>query len=100
MGIPPFGGFFSKYLVFSGAIASGQISISLVFLVGAFMTIIYLLRLFNLVFMGEPQTSQAKEKSSMMVACVMLLAVLSLAGGILVNYPVHFIQDSMKGMGK
>ncbi|MCX5642733.1 MAG: NADH-quinone oxidoreductase subunit L [Candidatus Omnitrophica bacterium] len=98
MGIPPFGGFFSKYLVFSGAISNGRIAISLVFLVGAFMTILYLLRLFNLVFMGEPQTSQAKEKSRMMVACVMLLAILSLAGGILVNYPVRFIQTAIQGM--
>ncbi|MFA5394284.1 MAG: NADH-quinone oxidoreductase subunit L [Candidatus Ratteibacteria bacterium] len=98
MGIPPFGGFFSKYLLFSGAISSGRIAIALVFLVGAFMTIIYLFRLFNMVFMGEPQTSRAKEKSPMMVACVMLLAVLSLAGGIFINYPSHFVQVAVQGM--
>jgi NADH:ubiquinone oxidoreductase subunit 5 (subunit L)/multisubunit Na+/H+ antiporter MnhA subunit len=98
MGIPPFGGFFSKYLIFSGAVNSGRLDIMLVFLAGAFMTIIYLFRLFNMVFMGEPQTSQAKEKSRMMVACVMLLAVLSLAGGVFINYPSHFVQTAVQGM--
>ena len=52
MGIPPFGGFFSKYLVFSGALAAERFWIVLVYLICAFMTIIYLFRVFNLVFLG------------------------------------------------
>ena len=87
MGIPPFGGFFSKYMVFAGAMNAGQIWISLVFLVGAFMTILYLFRVFNLVFLGESKGSQAKEASLGMVASVTLLAFLSLCGGIFINYP-------------
>ena len=53
MGIPPFGGFFSKYMVMTSAIQSGQLWITLIFLAGAFMTIIYLFRVFNMVFMGQ-----------------------------------------------
>lgn len=90
MGIPPFGGFFSKYLVFSGAIKSGQLMISFVFLVGAFLTILYLLRLFFMVFLGEMKV-QAQEGSTSMVFSVVLLALLSLLGGILANYPLRFI---------
>ena len=55
MGVPPFGGFFSKYLVFAGAFSSGQTAIGLVFLVGAFMTIIYLFRLFTRSSLGEDE---------------------------------------------
>lgn len=98
MGVPPFGGFFSKYLLFYGAIESGRIIIPIVFLTGAFMTILYLLRLFNLVFLGEPKTPPAAEKSRAMVTCVALLALLSLAGGIFINYPSHFIQLAIQGM--
>ena len=100
MGIPPFGGFFSKYMVFAGAIGSGQIWIALVFLVGAFMTILYLFRVFNLVFLGEPKGSKAKEGSFSMVASVALLAFLSFLGGIFINYPSGLAQSAVFEMLK
>lgn len=92
MGIPPFGGFFSKYLVFSGAVKNNQILISFVFLAGAFLTIIYLLRVFNLVFLGEEQTPLAKEDSPTMVLSVATLAILSILGGIFINPVFNFAQ--------
>ena len=98
MGLPPFGGFFSKYLVFAGAIKGGQIAVGFVFLAGAFLTILYLLRLFNMVFMGEAHQASPKEGSVSMVACVAALAALSLLGGILVAYPSQFIQIVVRPM--
>jgi NADH:ubiquinone oxidoreductase subunit 5 (subunit L)/multisubunit Na+/H+ antiporter MnhA subunit len=92
MGVPPFGGFFCKYLVFSGAIAGGRLFISGVFLIGAFLTILYLFRVFNLVFLGEGRFPDVKEKNFLMVASVAFLAALSLLGGVLVNYPLGFAQ--------
>ena len=92
MGIPPFGGFFSKYMVFSGAIGAGQYWTSFVFMLGAFLTILYLFRAFNLIFLGEPQTSKAKEGSFIMVASVATLTVLSFFSGILISYPYSFVQ--------
>ncbi|MDD2680034.1 MAG: NADH-quinone oxidoreductase subunit L [Candidatus Omnitrophica bacterium] len=91
MGVPPFGGFFSKYLVFNGALAEGRLWIVLIYLVCAFMTIIYLFRVFNLVFLGK-QNIQAKESSPVMVATVAALAVLSLAAGIFIYYPYKFAE--------
>lgn len=92
MGIPPFGGFFSKYLVFAGAIQAGQLWISAVFLIGAFLTIIYLFRVFKLVFLGPMQVQEVREGSSIMLACVSFLAFSSLLGGILISYPSWFAQ--------
>jgi NADH:ubiquinone oxidoreductase subunit 5 (subunit L)/multisubunit Na+/H+ antiporter MnhA subunit len=92
MGLPPFGGFFSKYMVIAGAIETGNLAIAAVFLVGAVLTILYLFRAFNLVFLGEIKNTAAKEGSSLMVSCVALFAFLSLAGGILISYPNHIIQ--------
>ena len=96
MGIPPFGGFFSKYMVITGAIQSGQFWISLIFLLGAFLTIIYLFRVFNLVFMGEEKIQPQREGSAVMVISVATLAVLSLAGGILIYFPFRFAQSAIQ----
>jgi formate hydrogenlyase subunit 3/multisubunit Na+/H+ antiporter MnhD subunit len=95
MGIPPFGGFFSKYMVMTAATQKGQVWISFVFLAGAIMTIVYLLRVFNLVFMGQSKTQPVKEGSPVMIISVALLAALSLAGGILIYYPSHFLQITL-----
>ena len=55
MGIPPFGGFFSKFMVISGAVSAGNPWVAAVFVLGALMTILYLLRVFKAVFLGKPQ---------------------------------------------
>jgi proton-translocating NADH-quinone oxidoreductase chain N len=92
MGIPPFGGFFAKYMVIAGTLQSGHIWIAAMFLLGAVLTILYLFRTFNLVFLGEATRTPVKEGSSLMVLCVAVFAVLSLSGGILISYPNSMIQ--------
>jgi NADH:ubiquinone oxidoreductase subunit 5 (subunit L)/multisubunit Na+/H+ antiporter MnhA subunit len=92
MGIPPFGGFFSKYMVISGAAQSGQTAIALVFLAGAVLTILYLLRVFKAVFLSEPRLEPVKEGSKVMVACVAALGLLSLAAGIWINPSADFAR--------
>ena len=96
MGIPPFGGFFSKFMVINGAVQSGHLWITLVFVVGAFLTIIYLFRVFNMVFLGQPKSSTASEGSPVMVFSVALLAVLSILGGILISAPSQFVQSTIQ----
>ncbi len=98
MGVPPFGGFFSKFMVISGAVSGGQPWIAGVFLIGAFLTIMYLLRVFNLVFLGEEKMSGISEKSPTMVGCVALLALLSLIGGLLINFPLGFAAEAAHKM--
>jgi NADH:ubiquinone oxidoreductase subunit 5 (subunit L)/multisubunit Na+/H+ antiporter MnhA subunit len=89
MGIPPFGGFFAKYLVIDGIISAGNIALGAVFIAGAVMTILYLTRLFIKVFLGQT-VSEIKEGAPLMVVSVMLLAVLSVALGIFINVPSGF----------
>jgi len=97
MGIPPFGGFFGKYMVITGAVNAGQLAIALAFIIGAFLTVIYLMRLFTLVFLGDLRID-AREKSPAMVASVLTLAVLSLAGGILIFYPSELAATAVGQM--
>jgi len=92
MSIPPFGGFFSKYMVIAGALETGHLIIGAVFLFGALLTILYLFRAFNMVFLGEIKDSSVSEGSWLMVLCVAIFAGLSLAGGIFINYPNTVIQ--------
>ncbi len=99
MGFPPLGGFFSKYMVVTSAVDAGQPAMAAVFLGGAVLTILYLFRLFSKVFLGESRgAAPAAERSGLMVACVALLAVLSLAGGILVGWPSALAHAALAAM--
>jgi proton-translocating NADH-quinone oxidoreductase chain N len=95
MGIPPFGGFFSKYLVIAGAVDGGQIALTIVFVAGAGMTLLYLFRLFVMVFMGEEKIKTGREGSATMVGSVAALAALSLASGLLVAFPSDFVRTAI-----
>lgn len=98
MGIPPFGGFFAKYLVFSGAVQAGQLAIAGVFLVGAFLTIAYLLRVFSLVFVGPQAFHPKREGEPVMVFSVATLGALSLASGIFIWYLYAFAHTAAQHM--
>ena len=98
MGIPPFGGFFSKYLVIAGSLQSGNYLISAVFIIGAFITMVYLFRLFTMIFLGDAKTSPVAEGSLVMVGSVAFLAFLSIAGGLFINYPSTFVEATVQQM--
>jgi formate hydrogenlyase subunit 3/multisubunit Na+/H+ antiporter MnhD subunit len=92
MGIPPFGGFFSKYMVISGTLQTGHLMIAAIFLFGALLTILYLLRTFNMVFLGEIKNPSVGEGTYLMLFCVALFAFSSLIGGIFIRYPNMLLQ--------
>ncbi|HNX91303.1 MAG TPA: NADH-quinone oxidoreductase subunit L, partial [Candidatus Omnitrophota bacterium] len=92
MGIPPFGGFFCKYMVITGAVMSGHPAIAITFFVGAILTVLYLFRLYNAVFMGEMKCNHVSEGSVTMLIAVAALAALSLLGGLFINYPAELVQ--------
>ncbi len=97
MGIPPFGGFFSKYLVMNGAFKSGHTAIAFTFLFGAALTIIYLFRIFVLIFMGHSKLEHSeKEGSPVMIISVATLAILSILGGIFINYPAGVVNTAVQ----
>ncbi|MFA5139895.1 MAG: NADH-quinone oxidoreductase subunit L [Elusimicrobiota bacterium] len=90
MGIPPFGGFFSKFMVFEGAIAADQPRIAGFFLFGAVLTLVYLMRLFYAVFLGEERGHAEHEGSTSMVLSVASLGALSLLLGLAIFYPASY----------
>ena len=101
MGVPPMGGFFSKYMVLAGAVRSGHTAIAVIFLAGAVLTIIYLFRVFAMIFLGEPSASLApnvREGSRVMLVSVGILAVLSIAAGVFFIFPSEFAQSVLLQM--
>ena len=97
IGLPPFGGFFSKFLVIVGTVKAGEIGLAAVALFTAVLTMYYLLKVFGLVFLGEAKTP-AREGSRSMVFVVSLLAVLGLVAGILVAYPMKVANVAVAGI--
>ncbi len=98
MGIPPFGGFFSKYMVIAGAVDGGNPWIAGTFILSAFLTVLYLVRVFAKVFLGGPKLPNAKEGTVGMLWAVAILAGLSLLGGFLIRFPNEFIQIAVRQM--
>jgi proton-translocating NADH-quinone oxidoreductase chain N len=86
IGIPPFGGFFSKFMVIIATVQSGRVWVAAAALFAAVLTMLYLFRAFSAVFIGEAK-SDRKEGTRSMVFVVVLLAVLSLLAGFFVAYP-------------
>jgi proton-translocating NADH-quinone oxidoreductase chain M len=86
IGIPPFGGFFSKFMVIMATVQSGRVWVAAAALFAAVLTMFYLFKVFSAVFMGEAR-SDKKEGTRSMVFVVVLLAVLSLLAGFFVAYP-------------
>jgi NADH:ubiquinone oxidoreductase subunit 5 (subunit L)/multisubunit Na+/H+ antiporter MnhA subunit len=95
IGIPPFAGFFSKFLVVAGTIQKGQIWLAAIAIFTAFMTLIYLLRVFNKVFLGEPTHPEVREGTDSMLVVISIFAVLSLVGGLLVSYPLALVKTAV-----
>ena len=100
MGLPPFGGFFGKYLVMTSVFQEGHPWIGAVFLAGACLTIIYLLRVFSFVFLGVPrgQADLPRECSPVMVGSVVFLALLSALSGLLIEWPGVFARAAVRQM--
>jgi len=97
MGLPPLGGFFSKYSVIAGAVSSGHSWAALAYVAAAVLTIIYLLRVFVMVFMGQAK-KHAVEGSPVMVFSVALLAFLSIISGLLIMPSFSFAGSAAQQM--
>ncbi len=87
MGVPPFFGFFSKYLVIDGAVQAGNKWLAAAFILCAVMTVMYLMRLFAKVFLGEQTFPKIKEGTRTMTASVIALGAASLLFGLLSAFP-------------
>ncbi len=93
MGIPPLGGFFSKFMVIQGTVGAGQAGLAAAALFIAVLTVFYLFRLFSALFLGEPKIAACEGTPSMLFS-VIGLAVLSILAGIFITYPMEIVNTA------
>ena len=91
IGIPPFGGFFSKFMVILGTVKANKIWVAALALFVAVLTMFYLFRVFTMVFLGANKLATA-EKTNSMLFVVTCLAILSLTAGLFVAYPMQLVN--------
>ncbi len=97
MGLPPFGGFWSKDLVLSTTLSSGQYAIFVIGLITAILTAFYSIRIIGLVFYGSSSSEkevEAHEAPKVMWVPYLLLAFLSL----LVGLVAPALEHGLKGL--
>ncbi len=93
IGIPPFGGFFSKFMVLAGTVEAGRPGIAFMGLLVAVMTAMYLFRLFHAIFLGEKK-KDGYEGTSLMVGVVFAFAIFSLLAGIFISFSGNFAESA------
>jgi NADH-quinone oxidoreductase subunit L len=83
-GIPPFSGFFAKDQILAVANETGRILAWVVALFGAFLTALYMSRLYFLALTGEPRhEAHPHESPPVMTVPMLVLAGLAAVGGVL-----------------
>jgi len=82
IGFPPTAGFIGKLMIIMGALAGGKTLFAVLAVFGALLSLAYILRLFNAVFLGPVKWPNIKEGTPGMVAVVVGFAVLSLLIGL------------------
>jgi multicomponent Na+:H+ antiporter subunit D len=84
-GVPPTAGFFSKFYLVWGAIELGNWLVAVVVVFSSLLTVVYFLRLFERIFVAEPEEAvviDATEPSARIVGTVAVLATAILAIGV------------------
>ncbi len=91
-GVPPFAGFFSKDQILTTAYEHGFTAVWALGVLTAVLTAFYMSRWFFLIFLGEARYGDdvhPHESPTSMTAPLMVLGVLSLAGGAVLNFTHH-----------
>ncbi len=100
-GFPPFGGFYAKLMVIMGAVKEGHLWIATLAIIGAILTMLYLFRLFNGIFMGKKvESRESLPSGKLMIGCVVLLGIISLAMGIFIAQTLGLPVAAVAGIFK
>jgi NADH:ubiquinone oxidoreductase subunit 5 (subunit L)/multisubunit Na+/H+ antiporter MnhA subunit len=91
VGFPPTAGFFGKLMIIMGVAQSENLLFAILAVLGALLTLVYMVRLFNAVFLGE-ERMKAREGTPIMLATVIAFAVLSLLVGLAITPLLNLVN--------
>jgi formate hydrogenlyase subunit 3/multisubunit Na+/H+ antiporter MnhD subunit len=98
MGLPPFSGFVSKFLLVYAAAQAGQMAVAAAILVGGLIGCFYYLRLARLLFFHPYEGPALTEAPAAMRAAMLILAAAVIAGGIAPQFQLDLIAPAVAGM--
>ncbi|USD36394.1 proton-conducting transporter membrane subunit [Ferrimonas sp. SCSIO 43195] len=93
MGLPPFSGFFSKFMMLYAAVAAGQLLLPATILLGSVIGAIYYLRLFRVLYF-QPGRVRVNEAPASMLLALVFLASLVLLGGLFPDAVVNWVRPA------
>lgn len=100
IGLPPFGGFFSKFYLILATARAGYVLIAVVAVITAVVTLLYLMRLFNGMFLGESTIQIDGEPHVAMTGIVLICGIFSLLLGLFANYFMTMTNQIVLALGK
>ena len=99
IGFPPSAGFVGKMMIIMGALQGGKVIFAALAVLGALLSLGYMLRLFNAVFLGQnTRWKDFREGTTGMVLTVVAFAVLSLLAGLVVTPLLDVVQVLVRQM--
>jgi len=91
IGLPPFGGFFSKFYLILATASAGYYGAAALGIAIALVTLVYLFRLFDGIFLGAAKKSVDAHVPLTMNFVVFVFGALSLLIGLFIKYPFDFL---------
>lgn len=89
-GVPPFAGYFSKEAIFTSLYANGRMDLLIVALITAFLTSLYIFRLYFVVFTGKYRgDKKLKSPLHVMTFPIHILGILTIVVG-WIDFPNHW----------
>jgi formate hydrogenlyase subunit 3/multisubunit Na+/H+ antiporter MnhD subunit len=82
MGLPPFSGFISKFLMITAAAAAGRVEVAALILLGSVVAAFYYLRIVRVLFFQPYKGSAVKEAPASMLIALGVLAAAIVFGGV------------------
>lgn len=92
MGLPPFSGFISKFLMITAAAAAGRVDVAALILVGSVIAAFYYLRIVRVLFFQPYEGPAVKEAPSSMLAAMGVLAAAIIFGGVAPGFQLDAVR--------
>lgn len=95
-GIPPFGGFVSKWLIYQGTFEAGYAPVTIIALLVSVVTLAYFVKIGQLVFFGRlpEEYKDVQEVPITMRIPMMILAVICILAGLIPNLVSKYLIES------
>ncbi len=82
VGFPPTAGFFSKLMIIMGVLEGGHVVYAILAVFGSLLSLLYMIRLFTAVFLGEEHLPETSEGTPLMLGVVSAFAAFSIVVGL------------------